>query len=77
MKNLFTFPMHIFTEHLYITFHIYKYKQYITNIKILGILIAITTTTIIILVINNIIINNNNNDNNNNNNNNNNNYNKK
>ena len=70
MKNLFTFPIHIFTEHLYITFHIYKYKQYITNIKILGILITILTTTII-LVINNIIINHNNNDNNNNNNNNN------
>ena len=53
MKNLsFTFPKHIFREHLYVTYHIYRYKQYITNIKILRILITITTTAIM-LVINN------------------------
>ena len=34
---IFTFPKHIFTEHLYITYHIYRSKQYITNIKILTI----------------------------------------
>ena len=53
MKNLlFTFPKHIFTEHLYITYHTYRYKQYVTNTKIGRILITITTTAIR-LVINN------------------------
>ena len=47
MKNLLvTFPEHIFTEHLYITYHIYRYKQYITNIKILRILTTVTKETI-------------------------------
>ena len=68
MKNLlFTFPKHIFTKHLYITYHIYRYKQYITNIKILRILITITTTAMMLVVNNNDNINNNNNNNNNNN----------
>ena len=41
MKNLlFTFPKHIFTEHLYVTYHLYK--QYLTDI-ILRILIRITS----------------------------------
>ena len=63
MENLvFIFPIHIFTKHLYITYHIYRYKQCITNIKILRILITIKATEMM-LVINN---NNNNNDNNNN-----------
>ena len=63
MENLvFIFPIHIFTKYLYITYHIYRYKQCITNIKILRILITITATEMM-LVINN---NNNNNDNNNN-----------
>ena len=45
MRNLlFSFPKHIFTEHLYITYHIYRYKQYITNIKIPSVLITITIT---------------------------------
>ena len=62
MKNLFTFPKHIFIEHLYVTYHIYRYKQYITNIKIVRILITITTTVIMFVInnntadINNIII---------------------
>ena len=44
MKNLlFTFPKHIFTEHLYVTYHICRYKQYLTDIKILRILITITS----------------------------------
>ena len=73
MENLvFIFPIHIFTKHVYITYHIYRYKQCITNIKILRILITVTATGMI-LVINN----NNKNNNNNNNNDNNNNYNKK
>ena len=51
MKNLlFTFPKHIFTDHLYITYHIYRYKQYITNIYILRILIAITTWAIMLVI---------------------------
>ena len=54
MKNLlFTFPEHIFTEHLYITYHIYIYKQYITNIKILRILITVTTTAVMLVIKNN------------------------
>ena len=55
MKNLlFTLPKHIFTEHLYVTYHhhIYRYKQYLTDIKILRVLITITKTAIM-LVINN------------------------
>ena len=48
MKNLlFTFP-----KHIYVTYHIYRYKQYITNIKIL-ILITITITTIMLVINNN------------------------
>ena len=45
MKNLlFTFPKYIFTEHLYFTCHIiYKYKQYLTDIEKLRILITITS----------------------------------
>ena len=44
MKNLlFTFPKHIFTEHLYVTYHIYRYKQYLTDIEKLRILITITS----------------------------------
>ena len=64
MRNLlFTFPKHIFTEHLYIPYHAYRYKHHITNIKILitiliRILITITTT-VLMLVINNNIDNNN------------------
>ena len=54
MKNLLvTFPEHIFTEHLYITYHIYRYKQYITNIKILRILITVTTTAVMLVINNN------------------------
>ena len=63
MKNLlFTFPEHIFTEHLPVTYQTYKYEQYITNIKMLRILITITTTANML-----VIDNNNNNDINNNN----------
>ena len=63
MKNLlFTFPEHIFTEHLHVTYQTYKYEQYITNIKMLRILITITTTANML-----VIDNNNNNDINNNN----------
>ena len=51
----------MFTEHLYISYDIYRFKQYITNIKLLRILITITTTAIML------VINNNNNNNNNNN----------
>ena len=58
MKNLFTFPKHIFIEHLYVTYHIYRYKQYITNIKIVRILIAITATVIMLVINNNNDINN-------------------
>ena len=69
MENLvFIFPIHIFTKHVYITYHIYRYKQCITNIKILRILITVTATGMILVI---------NNNNNNNNNDNNNNYNKK
>ena len=51
MKNLsFTFPKHIFREHLYVTYHIYRYKQYITNIEIL-ILITIITTAVMLVII--------------------------
>ena len=54
MKNLlFTFPEHIFTERLYIIYHIYIYKQYITNIKILRILITVTTTAVMLVIKNN------------------------
>ena len=60
MRNLlFTFPKHIFTEHLYITYDIYRYKQYIINIKIIKVLITITATAMM-LVINNNNTNNNN-----------------
>ena len=53
MKNLlFTFPNRIFTEHLYIT-DIYRYKQYIANIKILRILLTITTTAMMLVMNNN------------------------
>ena len=62
-KLLFTFLKHIFTKHLYFTCHIYRYKQCITNIKTLRIILIIITRTAMILVINN---NNNNNINNNN-----------
>ena len=59
MKNLsFTFPKHIFREHLYVTYHIYRYKQYITNIKIVRILITITATVIMLVINNNNDINN-------------------
>ena len=62
MRNLlFTFPKDIFTEHLYISYDIYRFKQYITNIKLLRILITIPTTAMML------VINNNNNNNNNNN----------
>ena len=62
-KNLlFTSPKHIFTEHLHVTYQTYRYKQYITNIKMLRILITITTTANML-----VIDNNNNNDINNNN----------
>ena len=51
MRNLlFAFPKHIFTEHLYIAYHIYRYKQYITNIKILRILITITATVMMLVI---------------------------
>ena len=55
MKNLlFTFPKHIFTEHLYVSIiYIYRYKQYLTNIKILRILITIKTTEIMLVINNN------------------------
>ena len=45
MKNLFTFPKDIFTEHLYVTYHIYidRYKQYLTDIEKLRILTIITS----------------------------------
>ena len=46
MKNLFTFPKHIFTEHLYdmsLTIYIYRYKQYLTDIEKLRILTTITS----------------------------------
>ena len=44
MKNLlFTFPKYIFTEHLYFTYHIYRYKQNLTDIEKLRILITITS----------------------------------
>ena len=60
MRNLlFTYPKYIFTEHLYITYHIYRYKQYIINIKIIKILMTIIATSMM-LVINNNNINNNN-----------------
>ena len=61
MRNLlFTFPKDMFTEHLCISYDIYRFKQYITNIKLLRILITITTTAMML------VINNNNNNNNNN-----------
>ena len=44
IKNLlFIFPKYIFTEHLYFTYHIYRYKQYLTDIEKLRILITITS----------------------------------
>ena len=46
MKNLFTFPIHIFTEH----HHVCRYKQYLTNIKILTISIKIATTTMMLVI---------------------------
>ena len=61
---LFTFLKHIFTKHLYITWHIYRYKQYTANIKILRIPIIITVKAKMLVINNN---NNNNNCNNNNN----------
>ena len=51
---LFLFPKHIFTEHLYITYH----KQYIINIKLIKISIAISATKMILVTNNNININN-------------------
>ena len=56
---LFTFPKQIFTEHVYNTYHIYRYKQYIINIKIVRILITITATAMMLLINNNNINNNN------------------
>ena len=54
MKNLlFTFPKHIFTEHLHVTHQTYRYEQYITNIKMLRILITITTTANMLVIDNN------------------------
>ena len=64
MKTLFTFRVHIFIEHLHITYYIYRYKHYITNIKLLRTLKKITATAMM-LVINNDNNNNNNNNNNN------------
>ena len=58
---LLLFPKHIFTEHLHVTHQTYRYEQYITNIKMLRILITITTTANML-----VIDNNNNNDINNN-----------
>ena len=47
MKNLlFTFPKYIVTEHLYFTYHIYRYKQYLTDIEKLRILITITSNNV-------------------------------
>ena len=51
--------MHVFTKHLYITCHIYRYKQYIAYTTILRTLITFTKTAMI-LIINDIYINNNN-----------------
>ena len=60
MRNLlFLFPKHIFTEQLYITYHTYRYKQYIINIKIIKISLTILATAMILVRNNNININNN------------------
>ena len=54
MKNLlFTFPKHIFTEHLHVNYQTYRYEQYITNIKMLRMLITITTTANMLVIDNN------------------------
>ena len=61
MRNLlFIFLKHIPIKHLCITCHIYRHKQYVTNIRILRILIIIATAAIILVIINNNNINNNN-----------------
>ena len=58
MTNLlFTFPKHIFTEHLYIPYHVYRYIKILITMLI-RILITIATTALM-LIINNIINNNN------------------
>ena len=56
---LFLFPKHIFTEHLYVTYHTDTYKQYIINIKIIKISKTISATAMILVTNNNININNN------------------
>ena len=41
--------LNIYLQNIYITYHIYRYKQYIINIKIVKILITITTTAMVLV----------------------------
>ena len=41
--------LNIYLQNIYITYHIYRYKQYIINIKTVKILITITTTAMVLV----------------------------